>query len=69
MSDISGVAVGEAAINITRDQFRLYVTTQATMLAAGWFAGVASRGRYEALLHSGMLVSICHVIFAGTGVI
>jgi flagellar protein FlaJ len=37
------------------------------MLAAGWFAGSASRGRYEALLHSGLLVAVCHVVFAAVG--
>ena len=67
-SDVAGVAGGEA-IDLVRDQYRLYVVTQSTMLAAGWFAGVASRGRYEALLHSGCLVAICHLVFVGTGVI
>ncbi|CAJ51457.1 type II secretion system F family protein [Haloquadratum walsbyi] len=67
-SDVAGVAGGEA-IDLVRDQYRLYIVTQSTMLAAGWFAGVASRGRYEALLHSGCLVAICHLVFVGTGVI
>ena len=39
------------------------------MLASGWFAGTASRGRYEALLHSGALVVVCHAVFAATGMI
>ena len=69
MSDLSGVAVDAGAIDIARDQYRVYVVTQATMLAAGWFAGVASRGRYEALLHSGCLVAVCHVVFAGVGLV
>ncbi|MFC7325047.1 type II secretion system F family protein [Halorubrum rutilum] len=51
------------------ERFRLYVVTQATMLASGWFAGTASRGRYEALLHSGLLVAICHAVFAVGGLV
>ena len=69
MSDLSGVAVDAGAIDIARDQYRVYVVTQATMLAAGWFAGVASRGQYEALLHSGCLVAVCHVVFVGVGLV
>ena len=51
------------------ERFRLYVVTQATMLASGWFAGTASRGRYEALLHSGLLVAICHGVFTVGGLL
>jgi len=51
------------------ERFRLYVVTQATMLASGWFAGTASRGRYEALLHSGLLVAICYAVFAVGGLV
>ncbi|TKX80956.1 type II secretion system F family protein [Halorubrum sp. SD626R] len=51
------------------ERFRLYVVTQATMLASGWFAGTASRGRYEALLHSGLLVAICYVVFTTGGLV
>ncbi|WP_256308138.1 type II secretion system F family protein [Halobellus litoreus] len=69
MSELSGVAVDPGAVDLARDQYRVYVTTQATMLAAGWFAGVASRGQYEALLHSGCLVAVCHVVFTGTGLV
>jgi flagellar protein FlaJ len=69
MSDLSGVAVDAGAIDVARDQYRLYVVTQATMLAAGWFAGAASRGQYEALLHSGCLVAVCHVVFVGAGLV
>jgi flagellar protein FlaJ len=69
MSDLSGVAVDAGAIDIARDRYRVYVVTQATMLAAGWFAGVASRGQYEALLHSGCLVAVCHVVFVGVGLV
>ncbi|WP_435094636.1 type II secretion system F family protein [Halorubrum sp. N11] len=49
------------------ERFRLYVVTQATMLASGWFAGTASRGRYAALLHSGLLVAICYGVFTAGG--
>jgi len=69
MSGLSGVAVDPGAIDVARDQYRVYVVTQATMLAAGWFAGVASRGQYEALLHSGCLVAVCHVVFVGVGLV
>ncbi|OYR41124.1 hypothetical protein DJ82_06350 [Halorubrum sp. Ib24] len=51
------------------ERFRLYVVTQATMLASGWFAGTASRGRYEALLHSGLLVGICYAVFTLGGLV
>nr|WP_283102389.1 type II secretion system F family protein [Haloplanus sp. XH21] len=64
-----GYVIDAAAIDLARDRYRLYVVTQATMLASGWFAGTASRGRYEALLHSGALVAICHAVFAGAGMI
>nr|WP_221625772.1 type II secretion system F family protein [Halobellus ruber] len=69
MSDLSGVAVDTGAIDVARDRYRVYVVTQATMLAAGWFAGAASRGEYEALLHSGCLVAVCHVVFVGVGLV
>jgi flagellar protein FlaJ len=69
MSELSGVAVDAGAIDIARDRYRVYVVTQATMLAAGWFAGAASRGQYEALLHSGCLVAVCHVVFVGVGLV
>jgi flagellar protein FlaJ len=69
MSGLSGMAVDAGAIDVARDQYRLYVVTQATMLAAGWFAGAASRGHHEALLHSGCLVALCHVVFVGVGLV
>ncbi|WP_092891050.1 type II secretion system F family protein [Halopelagius inordinatus] len=69
MSDLSGVSLDPTAVDLQRDRFRIYVTTQTTMLASGWFAGAASRGRYESLLHSAILVSLCHVVFRGAGVI
>ena len=48
---------------------QLYVVTQATVLACGWFAGVAARGRYTALLHSSMLAVTCYLAFVGAGAI
>ena len=51
------------------ERFRLYVVTQATMLASGWFAGTASRGRYQALFHSGLLVALCYAVFTAGGLL
>jgi hypothetical protein len=39
------------------------------MLASGWFAGTASRGRYEALFHSALLVAACYLAYVGAGLI
>jgi hypothetical protein len=58
-----------AALGTERGVGQLYVVAQSTMLACGWFAGVASRGRYEALLHSSALVAVCYVAFAGAGLV
>ena len=69
LSGGSGFAFDPNAVDPARDRFRFYVVTQATMLASGWFAGTASRGRYEALLHSGALVTVCYVVFAGAGMV
>jgi len=63
-----GIALDPNAVDPPRDRERFYVVAQATVLACGWFAGVASRGWYEALLHSGLLVAITYVLFAGLGV-
>lgn len=65
----SGVAIDPNAVDPERDRFRFYVVTQATMLACGWFAGMASRGRYESLLHSGALVAVAYFVFAGAGMV
>ncbi|UWG47185.1 Archaellum assembly protein J, TadC family [Halanaeroarchaeum sp. HSR-CO] len=46
-----------------------YLLTQATVLASGWFAGVAGRGVYEGLLHSGALVLVTFLAFAGSGLL
>ena len=69
LSGSSGFALNPRAIQPERDAFRFYVVTQSTMLASGWFAGAASRGAYEALLHSGALVAVCYLLFAGVGMI
>ena len=72
LSTVSGVDAGMAidphAVEPARDRMRFYLVAQATVLASGWFAGMASRGIYEALLHSGALVVITYVVFAGLGV-
>lgn len=64
-----GLAIDPHAIDETRDAWRFYLVSQATMLACGWFAGAASRGKYDALLHSGLLVLICYIIFVGANII
>ena len=69
MSGSAGLALDPGAIQPERERYRFYVVTQATMLASGWFAGAASRGWYEALLHSGALVTACYVVFTGTGMV
>ncbi|MFB6155366.1 MAG: type II secretion system F family protein [Haloferacaceae archaeon] len=69
VSNTPEFALDATAVSLPRERFRIYVVTQATMLAAGWFAGSASRGRYEALLHSGTLVLVCHAVFAGAGLV
>ncbi|QLC33711.1 type II secretion system F family protein [Halarchaeum sp. CBA1220] len=63
----ASLAIDPGAVDPERDRYRFYVVTQATMLACGWFAGAASRGRYEALLHSGALVALTYAVFALTG--
>lgn len=69
VSDVdAGMAIDPGAVDPARDQMRFYLVTQATVLACGWFAGMASRGVYEALLHSGVLVTITYVVFTGMGV-
>ncbi|WP_440007369.1 type II secretion system F family protein [Halomicrococcus sp. SG-WS-1] len=65
----AGLALDPDAVQPERDRFRFYVVTQATMLACGWFAGYASRGFYEALLHSAALVAVAYFVFAGAGMI
>ncbi|MFB6104707.1 MAG: hypothetical protein ABEJ57_06445 [Halobacteriaceae archaeon] len=68
VSATSGGFVLQAdAVDPARDRYRFYLVGQATMLASGWFAGYASRGRYEALLHSGALVVVAYVVFTVVG--
>ncbi|WP_411967973.1 type II secretion system F family protein [Haloferax sp. YSSS75] len=69
LSTTGSFAIDAGAVDLSRDRYRMYVVTQATMLASGWFAGTASRGRYEALLHSAILVAICYLVYAGGGLI
>ncbi len=65
----AGVGLNPGAVDPARDRERFYLVTQATVLACGWFAGTASRGRYEALLHSGLLVGLTYVVFTGLGLV
>jgi archaellum biogenesis protein FlaJ (TadC family) len=62
-------ALDPTAVDRARDGRRFYWVAQSTMLACGWFAGTAARGRYEALLHSAALALVCHVAFAAAGVV
>ncbi len=62
------MAIDPGAVDPARDRTRFYLVTQATVVACGWFAGMASRGMYESLLHSGLLVTITYVVFVGLGV-
>jgi len=64
---MGGFVIDPTAIDPARDRYRFYLVTQATMLACGWFAGYASRGKYEALFHSAALVGIAAVTFVGVG--
>ena len=63
----AGIGLDPNAVDPARDRHRFYLVTQATVVACGWFAGTASRGRYEALLHSGVLVALTYVVFVGLG--
>jgi hypothetical protein len=65
----TGMALDPDAVDPARDRHRFYLVTQATVMACGWFAGTASRGRYEALLHSGVLVVLTYVVFTGLGLV
>jgi archaellum biogenesis protein FlaJ (TadC family) len=63
------VAFTPSEIDPATEAYRFYIVTQATMLACGWFAGTASRGIYEALLHSSGLVLVAYTVFAGVGLV
>jgi archaellum biogenesis protein FlaJ (TadC family) len=65
----AATALDPDAVDRARSGRRFYWVAQATMLACGWFAGTAARGRYEALLHSAALALVCHVAFAAAGVV
>jgi len=69
VASTQSVAFDPGVIKPARERYRFYAVTQATMLACGWFAGTASRGVYEALLHSGGLVLVAYVVFAGVGLV
>lgn len=66
---VSGVVLEATSLRAAGPRPLFYWLTQASMLAAGWFAGSAGRGVYEALLHSGGLVAITFVVFRLTGLI
>ncbi|WP_284007497.1 type II secretion system F family protein [Haloarcula pelagica] len=63
------IALDPDAIDPSRARRRFYLVTQATMLSCGWFAGTASRGVYEAVLHSSLLVVLGYVVYAGVGLL
>ncbi|MFB6132001.1 MAG: hypothetical protein ABEJ44_01170 [Halanaeroarchaeum sp.] len=52
-----------------REPPAFYLLTQATVLSSGWFAGVAGRGVYEGLLHSGALLVVTSLAFAASGLL
>lgn len=65
---VSGVVV-EATLGAGERRPLFYLVTQAAMLASGWFAGVAGRGAYEGLLHSGALVTVTYLVFRMAGLL
>lgn len=65
----STIAFEQGSLDTAAMEQRFYIMAQATMLACGWFAGITSRGRYVALLHSGLLVVIAYLVFTGVGMI
>jgi archaellum biogenesis protein FlaJ (TadC family) len=67
MPGSTGFALDPNAVDPERDRFRFGVVAGATAVAAGWFAGMASRGPYDALLHSGLLGALVAFVFAGVG--
>ena len=69
ISENAGIGAHSQTAGTDRVIWQLYLFAQSMMLACGWFAGVASRGRYEALLHSSALVLICYLAFAGSGLL
>lgn len=69
VSGTTGLGIVSGAVQPERDRFQFYVVTQSTMLACGWFAGCARGGRYEAVLHSALLVGVAYVVFTGVGMV
>ena len=67
MPGSAGFALNPDAIQPERERFRFAVVAVATSIAAGWFAGMASRGPYDALLHSSLLGTLAAAVFAGVG--
>jgi archaellum biogenesis protein FlaJ (TadC family) len=67
MPGSAGFALAPDAIQPSRERFRFAVVAVATAIAAGWFAGMASRGPYDALLHSSLLGALAAAVFAGVG--
>ena len=67
MPGSAGFALDPDAIQPERERFRFAVVAVATSIAAGWFAGMASRGPYDALLHSSLLGALAAAVFAGVG--
>ncbi|MFD1688189.1 hypothetical protein ACFR95_02815, partial [Halolamina salifodinae] len=67
MPGSAGFALAPDAIQPARERFRFAVVAVATAIAAGWFAGMASRGPYDALLHSSLLGALAAAVFAGVG--
>lgn len=65
----TAASIDPTALDAERDGRHFYLVTQATMLACGWFSGIAARDRYAALLHSSVLVVICYIVFSGAGVV
>ncbi len=67
LSEASALDRQPSSFDVDRAVQQLYLLAQATALSCGWFAGAASRGRYEALLHSSALVVVCYIAFVGAG--
>ena len=67
MPGSTGFALDPNAVDPARERFRFAVVAGATAVAAGWFAGMASRGPYDALLHSSLLGALVALVFAGVG--
>ncbi len=68
-TQLSSVPVDPGEVDVHQTIWQFYLIAQATMLACGWFSGVAARGRYTALLHSSMLVVICYLCFVAAGMV